>query len=192
MKLVVGLGNPGDSRKTDRHNVGFLLLEMFCQDRGVELRENQKYKALVGSDAVGIRYLKPLTYMNLSGFSVKGLSEYYKIPPKLILVLHDELDLSVGEVRLKRGGGTGGHNGLRSIEQSLSSKDYCRIRLGIGRPPNGKQSVTSHVLNSPTADEATAIKAGMEKILEHADDLLSGSFDRAMNSLNQSNNIKDL
>ena len=189
MKLVVGLGNPGDSHSKDRHNVGFWFLDRLCRNRGVELRENSKFKALVGSDSRGVRFLKPLTYMNLSGLSVRGFSEYYNITPELILVVHDELDLPSGAVKLKRGGGTGGHNGLRSIEENLSSRDYCRIRLGIGRP-KGRQTVTSHVLSAPAADERIIIEARMDNVLEYADDLIN-NFDKSMNILNQSNNLEN-
>jgi len=191
VKLVVGLGNPGKSHKGDRHNVGFSLLERLCLNRKVELRENPKHKAMVGADANGIRFLKPLTYMNLSGLSVKSISQYYNISPELILVFHDELDLPAGEIKLKRGGGTGGHNGLRSVEEHLSSKDYCRVRVGIGRP-EGRQSVTSYVLSTPSRDDGRVIESGMERVLAHAEDLLSGYFDRAMNFLNQRSSLENL
>ena len=184
MKLIVGLGNPGEKHRTDRHNAGFALLDRLCSEREVKLRENQKFKAMEGVDSYGIRFLKPLTYMNDSGDSVKSFAQYYRIPPELILVLHDELDLAAGEVKLKRGGGSGGHNGLRSIEQYLSSKDYCRIRVGIGRPKSG-QSVTSYVLSPPSHEQSRAIDIGTQKVVQHINDLLSGYFDRAMNLLNQ-------
>ena len=184
MKLVVGLGNPGDNHKNDRHNVGFALLDKLCFEREVKLRENRKFKAMEGVDSFGIRYLKPLTYMNASGNSVQMFAEYYRIDPELILVIHDELDLLAGEIKLKRGGGTGGHNGLRSIEQHLSSKDYCRIRIGIGRPRRG-QNVTSYVLNPPNQEQSRAIDTGAQRVVEHINVLLLGCFDRAMNILNQ-------
>ena len=189
MKLIVGLGNPGDSHDRDRHNVGFWFLDRLCLERKVELKENGKFKAYVGSDSSGVWYMKPLTYMNLSGLSVRGLSEYYKIPPNLILVVHDELDLPSGAVKLKRGGGTGGHNGLRSIENSISSRDYCRLRLGIGRP-NERQTVTSYVLSAPTQNERHVLEARINKVLEFADDLIK-DFDRSMNIINQSARLEN-
>ena len=100
MKLIVGLGNPGSSHDKDRHNVGFWFLDRLCLERNVELKESGKFKAYVGRDSSGVWYMKPLTYMNLSGLSVKGLSEYYKISPNSILVAHDELDLPSGTVKL--------------------------------------------------------------------------------------------
>lgn len=184
MKLVVGLGNPGNDHRNDRHNVGFALLDRLCLERDVELRESRKFNAMVGIDSGGFRFLKPLTYMNASGDSIKLFVDYYRISPDLILIVHDELDLDAGIVRLKRGGGTGGHNGLRSIEKSLSSNSYCRIRLGIGRP-KGNQTVTSYVLSAPDLAAKKAIDSSMEKVVEQMDDLLSGHFDRSMNLLNQ-------
>ena len=184
MELIVGLGNPGNSHDKDRHNVGFWFLDRLCLERNVELKESGKFNALVGRDFSGVWYMKPLTYMNLSGLSVRGLSEYYKIPPNLILVAHDELDLPSGTVKLKRGGGTGGHNGLRSVEDSIASRDYCRLRLGIGRP-NGGQTVTSYVLSAPDQKERRVLEARISKVSEFADDLIK-DFDKSMNIINQS------
>tara|TARA_B100000579_G_scaffold412127_1_gene403552 strand:+ start:2721 stop:3293 length:573 start_codon:yes stop_codon:yes gene_type:complete len=188
VKLIVGLGNPGNSHDKDRHNVGFWFLDRLCLERNVELKESGKFKAYVGSDSSGVWYMKPLTYMNLSGLSVRGLSEYYKIPPGLILVVHDELDLPSGIVKLKRGGGTGGHNGLRSIEESIASRDYCRLRLGIGRP-NERQTVTSYVLSAPTERERHVLEARIDKVLGYADDLIK-DFDKSMNIINQSSHLE--
>ena len=189
MKLIVGLGNPGSGHDKDRHNVGFRFLDRLCHERNVELKASGKFKAHVGRDSNGVWYLKPLTYMNLSGLSVRYLSEFYKIPPDLILVAHDELDLPCGTVKLKRGGGTGGHNGLRSVEDSIASRDYCRLRLGIGRPNEG-QTVTSYVLSAPTQNERRVLEARISKLLEYADDLIN-DFDKSMNIINQSSHSEN-
>ena len=189
VKLIVGLGNPGDSHDKDRHNIGFWFLDRLCLERNVELKKSAKFKAYLGSDSTGVWYMKPLTYMNRSGLSVRGLSEYYKIPPSLILVAHDELDLPSGRVKLKRGGGTGGHNGLRSIEENIVSRDYCRLRLGIGRP-NERQTVTSYVLSAPTQKERQVLEARIIKVLEYADDLIK-DFDKSMNIINQSVHLEN-
>ena len=184
MKLVVGLGNPGIKHETDRHNVGFWLVDEICLKRDVVLRESRKFNAMVGSDSNGISLLKPMTFMNASGEILRAYVKYYRIPPESILILHDELDLEAGIVRLKRGGGTGGHNGLRSIEKELGSRDYCRVRLGIGRPKNG-ESVTSYVLNAPNEEQKSAIKGGIKIIVESMNDIVTGGFDRSMGKLNQ-------
>ena len=128
--------------------------------------------------------MKPATYMNLSGDAVAPCATYYRIPPAAVLVVHDELDLPAGAVRLKRGGGHGGHNGLRSIEQMLGSNDYLRIRLGIGHPGVGRD-VAGYVLSRPPAVEREAIEAAIGAVLDNIETIIDGGFNRAMNTLNQ-------
>lgn len=154
--LVVGLGNPGPRYAGNRHNVGAMVIEALAQRSGATLREHKAGRAWAAEVRLGTApgglpgpkavLARPMTYMNVSGGPVSGLSKFYKIPTDQVVVVHDELDLDFGTVRLKRGGGEGGHNGLRSISQSLGTKDYLRVRLGVGRPP-GRQDPADYVLS---------------------------------------------
>jgi len=151
--LVVGLGNPGPKYAGNRHNAGFMVVDLLAKRIGVRFGRHKQAVAEVaearlgvGFDAPALVLAKPLTYMNLSGGPVAGLSRFYKVPPEQIVVVHDELDIPFGQVRLKVGGGEGGHNGLRSVSPSLSTKDYIRVRFGIGRP-QGRQDPADFVLN---------------------------------------------
>lgn len=184
VQLVVGLGNPGAGHAEDRHNVGFWLIDALASALKVEMRIESRYKGELGRAASGLRLLKPSTYMNLSGESVAPCAAYFRVPPASVLVVHDELDLPVGAVRLKRGGGHGGHNGLRSIEQMLGTNDYLRIRLGIGHPGVGRD-VAGYVLSRPPAAERDAITAAINAVLDNFETITNGGFNRAMNTLNQ-------
>ncbi len=184
VQLVVGLGNPGPGHREDRHNAGFWFVDALAAERGVALRDESRFKGELGRDADGIRLLKPLTYMNLSGEAVAACAHYFRIPPAAIVVVHDELDLAAGTVRLKRGGGHGGHNGLRSIDQHLGSSDYLRVRLGIGHPGAGAD-VSGWVLSTPPAAEREAIVTAIDNVIGVFDNLAGGRFERAMNALNR-------
>ncbi|MGE0485188.1 MAG: aminoacyl-tRNA hydrolase [Gammaproteobacteria bacterium] len=184
VQLVVGLGNPGPGHAHDRHNAGFWFIDALATKLGVTLREEARYKAELGRAAGGLRLLKPLTFMNLSGESVAACANYFRITPAQLLVVHDELDLPAGTVRLKRGGGHGGHNGLRSIDSQLGTNDYLRVRLGIGHPGNAAD-VTAHVLGKPPATEREAIEAAIDAVLGVFETILRGEVDRAMNSINR-------
>jgi PTH1 family peptidyl-tRNA hydrolase len=150
--LVVGLGNPGPKYAGNRHNVGFMVVNLLAKRMGASFGRHRKAVAEVaearlgvGIDAPRVVLAKPLTYMNLSGGPVTALGNFYKVPSERIVVIYDELDLPYGQIRLKIGGGEGGHNGARSISASLSTKDYVRVRFGIGRPP-GRQDPADYVL----------------------------------------------
>ncbi|MEQ8661681.1 MAG: aminoacyl-tRNA hydrolase [Gammaproteobacteria bacterium] len=184
VQLVVGLGNPGPGHAGDRHNAGYWCVDALAASRGVTLHEEARYKGLLGRAPGGPRLLEPLTYMNLSGESVAACASYFRIPPAAIVVVHDELDLAPGVVRLKRGGGHGGHNGLRSIDRHLGTGDYLRVRIGIGHPGPGGD-VSGYVLGKPPADERTAIEAAIEAVLAVFDRVLAGEVERAMNTLNR-------
>lgn len=152
--LLVGLGNPGAKYANTRHNIGVMALETVLQRFSLP-NFKQAHKGLFSSgevDGQKVYLLFPQTYMNLSGESVQAAASFYKIPPERIFVLHDELELAPGKVRIKKGGGDGGHNGLRSITQMLGTPDYWRIRMGIGHP-GSKELVTSFVLGEFTKDE---------------------------------------
>ncbi len=184
IRLVVGLGNPGESHQNDRHNVGFWLVDGWASKNEAPLSTSARHSGISGKCSNGVSFLKPTTYMNLSGQSVASYANYYSIEAEKILVAHDDLDLSVGCVRLKYGGGHGGHNGLRSITQSLGSDAYHRIRIGIGRPESGRD-VSSFVLGKPSAKERLIIFSRIDDVLALSDEIMSGSFEGAMNVLNR-------
>lgn len=154
--LVVGLGNPGPRYAGHRHNIGAMVVEEIARAAGSGMRQHRSAQAWAAEIRLGTApgglpgpravVARPMTYMNLSGGPVSGLMKFYKVPLEQLVVVHDELDIEPGQVRLKRGGGEGGHNGLRSISQSVGSRDYLRVRLGIGRPP-GRQDPADYVLS---------------------------------------------
>jgi PTH1 family peptidyl-tRNA hydrolase len=181
IRLVVGLGNPGKEYERTRHNAGFWLVERFAQAKGVALRKDPKFKALVGRvDAAWL--LLPQTFMNLSGQPVQMLAGFFKIKPEEILVVHDELDFPPGVARLKQGGGIAGHNGLKDISQRLATHDYWRLRLGVGKPPAGREGA-DYVLERPSADDKAAIDHSIDKALALLPQMLAGDMQGAMNKL---------
>ena len=149
MQLWVGLGNPEPSQARHRHNIGFMALDAIARRHGFA-PWRQRFKGLVAEGSAGgerVLALKPMTYMNDSGESVRPAMAFHKLPPDAVWVFHDELDLAPGKVRVKRGGGAAGHNGLRDIQRALGTSDYWRVRLGIGHPGH-KDRVTGHVLGN--------------------------------------------
>ena len=183
--LVVGLGNPGPEYAATRHNVGFWLLDQLAAS-GADLRVESKFQAEVGTLKFGgrrVALLKPTTYMNLSGQAVGAYARYYKIQPAAILVVHDELDLAPGTVRLKRGGGHGGHNGLRDITAQLGT-EFLRLRLGIGHPGSADK-VVEYVLGNPPTDDRLAIEDAISRGLAVMPEIVSGQTDKIMNQLNR-------
>ena len=147
MRLWVGLGNPEPGMARQRHNIGFMAIDEIARRHGFS-PWRQRFKGLVAEGALGgekILALKPMTYMNASGEAVQAAAAFYKLPAEAITAWHDELDLVPGKLRVKRGGGAAGHNGLRSMDRQLGSPDYWRVRLGIGHP-GAKERVTGHVL----------------------------------------------
>ncbi len=151
--LIVGLGNPGRNHAFNRHNVGFMAVDKLALAQGIDLRRVQS-KAIVGNGRLAERAVilaKPQTFMNLSGEAVGALASFYRIPPRAVLVVYDELDIPFGVIRLREKGGAGGHNGMRSIIQHLGN-DFPRLRLGIGRPP-GRMDPAAYVLQDFGRDE---------------------------------------
>ena len=149
--LVVGLGNPGREYAGNRHNAGFMVAELLASRMGGKFGRPKRAVAEVAEGRLGfggpkLVLVKPLTFMNLSGAPVVALSQFFKVPVENVIAVHDELDVPFGQVRVKRGGGEGGHNGLRSMSKSLGSKEYVRVRFGIGRPP-GRQDPADYVLS---------------------------------------------
>lgn len=148
--LIAGLGNPGAQYQFDRHNVGFMVGEELRRRHGLPALRS-RFQGLAGEGAIcGLKsvILLPMTFMNLSGRSVAEAMRWHKIPLENVLVIHDEVELPFGEVRLKEGGGLGGHNGLRSMEQYLHSRDFHRLRVGVGRPTSGHRPLADYVLES--------------------------------------------
>ena len=180
MKLIVGLGNPGDRYQATRHNAGFWLVERFAADSHVTLRKDAKFEALVGRhEASGIWLVLPQSHMNLSGRPVQMLAGFFKIAPADILVAHDELDFPPGTVRMKQGGSAAGHNGLKDISARIGSHDYWRLRIGIGHPGD-RRLVTDYVLHRPAQEERADIDAAIGRALEVLPLVLAGDVQGAM------------
>ncbi|MFI9536255.1 aminoacyl-tRNA hydrolase [Nocardia fusca] len=183
--LVVGLGNPGPAYERTRHNVGFLVADSLAQRVGGRFTAHKKSGAdLLQARLDGRQVLiaKPRSYMNLSGRSVAALARFFSVPPTEVVVIHDELDIPFGEIRLKRGGGEGGHNGLRSVSGALTSKDYLRTRIGIGRPP-GRQDPADYVLKPFSSVERKELPTVVEQAADAVELLLRVGLEAAQNQL---------
>lgn len=171
--FIVGLGNPGPDYARTRHNIGFMAVDALHAAWGLP-QWRAKYDGMLAEGAVDgqkIILLKPMTYMNESGRSVGPALRFYKVPPARLIVLHDELDIPLGEVRCKQGGGNAGHNGLKSIQAHLGTPDFWRVRLGIGHP-GSRERVTGHVLSAFTADERGVVDITLQRLIEQRADLI--------------------
>ena len=185
IRLIVGLGNPGSQYEKTRHNVGVWLIERLLQQKIGQLTFNKKFKGRFGKLSLFDQeyfVLIPETYMNNSGQAVGSVARFYKIAPREILIAHDEMDLPVGTVRLKQGGGMAGHKGLDDIVSHLGSHDFHRIRIGIGHPQN-VMDVMDYVLNRPTHDEQKEIDAAIDQVIAVLPFALQGEWQKAMNQL---------
>jgi peptidyl-tRNA hydrolase, PTH1 family len=182
IRLIVGLGNPGPEYEGTRHNAGFWWVDAAARQLGGQLAPDRAYHGLVARvnrPDGPVWLLQPMTFMNLSGKAVAPLARFFKITPDQILVVHDELDLPPGQMKIKQGGGTGGHNGLKDIQAQLGTGDYWRLRLGIGHP-GVRAEVVNYVLRKPPADERDAIERNIEESLKALDLLLAGAMDKAL------------
>ncbi|GAA4567425.1 aminoacyl-tRNA hydrolase [Micromonospora coerulea] len=178
--LVVGLGNPGREYAGNRHNVGFMVAELLAGRLGGRFGRHKRAVAEVAEGRLGfggpkLVLMKPLTYMNLSGGPVVALAQFHKIPPAQVIAVHDELDIPYGQLRVKCGGGEGGHNGLRSMSKSLGTKEYVRVRFGIGRPP-GRQDPADYVLSDFSAVE----RKELEFLVDRAADVVESVVTRGV------------
>lgn len=186
VQLIVGLGNPGPEYVNTRHNAGEDFVTALARQCGQPLVHTPKFFGYVARITIkqhDVRLLVPTTFMNRSGQAVGALAQFYKIPAEAILVAHDELDLAPGVARLKRGGGHGGHNGLRDIMAALANnRDFARLRLGIGHPGNAKQ-VSGYVLQKAPAAERELFEQAVEHSLAVIDETVDGDWDRAMRNL---------
>jgi PTH1 family peptidyl-tRNA hydrolase len=185
VQLIVGLGNPGSQYEATRHNAGFWFVDQLARAKGASFRRENKFHGEVCSinvDGGSVWLLKPMTFMNNSGQAVRALAQFYKIPAEAVLVVHDELDIPPGALRLKRDGGHGGHNGLRDIIAQLGSKAFLRLRVGIGHPGNSRD-VTNYVLGRAGGDEQSEIEHALQDAMHCLPMIVSGDAQKAMNHL---------
>ncbi|TYC59427.1 aminoacyl-tRNA hydrolase [Marinobacter sp. BW6] len=183
--MVVGLGNPGADYENTRHNAGALFVEALARAAGQTLRPEKKYHGLYARiqwQGLDLHLLNPTTFMNRSGLSIKALADFFKIQPHQILVAHDELDLPPGTAKLKKGGGHGGHNGLRDTIAHLGTNDFQRLRIGIGHPGDSRR-VTGYVLGRLGKQETEELNAVIDEIMRVLPDAASGKLPAAMNRL---------
>ncbi|QEP43443.1 aminoacyl-tRNA hydrolase [Ectothiorhodospiraceae bacterium BW-2] len=188
IQIIAGLGNPGPQYQQTRHNAGFWLVDALAERCGASWQRQSRFQAEVAQITLNgepVWLLKPMTFMNRSGSAIGALSRYYKIEaPEAILVAHDELDLPPGRVRLKQGGGHGGHNGLRDTISHLNSRDFWRLRLGIGHPGSAAE-VTPYVLGSAPVSEQPQLWQMVQRTVEEIEAIVAGEFQVVMNRLHR-------
>ena len=185
LKVIAGLGNPGPKYAETRHNAGFWFIEEVARKYSASFRPDKKFHgelAKISLEGKDIWLLKPDTFMNRSGFSVKSLLSFYRVTADQLLVAHDEIDLPPGTAKLKTGGGHGGHNGLRDIINQLATKDFHRLRIGVGHP-GSKDQVVDYVLHNASRDERALIDADIDAAVAVLPDLACGAFEQAMQKL---------
>jgi PTH1 family peptidyl-tRNA hydrolase len=183
--VIVGLGNPGPTYRESRHNAGFWVVERLADRAGVQWATDRSGALVTRATLAGrqVFLAEPLGYMNRSGGPTQALLHYYRIPAERLIVVHDDMDLPVGWLRVKRGGGHGGHNGLRSIHQALGTADYLRVKVGIGRPRAGEEA-TGHVLGKVAPDERALLEEACERAAEAVETIVSDGVTTAMNRFN--------
>lgn len=186
MKAVIGLGNPGKTYEATRHNIGFQIVEQLGRDLGISLNE-EDFKVCFGRgtlDHESVLLAKPLTYMNLSGQAIQLLTTKFNLAPSDLIVVHDDIDLELGRIRIKKKGGDGGHKGIRSIRESLGTDEFLRIKIGIGRP-RSSLDVADHVLSSFSFQEQEQLKNVFSKVIGAVKLLVLGEVEQAMNKYNK-------
>lgn len=186
IKLIVGLANPGSQYQDTRHNAGAWYVEELARAYNIPFKVESKFHGLFAKGLIGseeIKLLIPTTFMNVSGKAIQAVANFYKIAPEEILVAHDELDIDPGTLKLKKGGGHGGHNGLRDTISKLgNNKDFIRLRVGIGHPGH-KSQVTGYVLGRPSPDDRNAINLAIDEAVRETPTLLNGDWDKAVQRL---------
>jgi len=195
IRLIVGLGNPGSEYENTRHNAGFWLADYLADDLRATFNLEKSFFGFVAKArhaGENVLLVKPITYMNRSGQSVGALARFYKLAPEQVLVLHDELDLMPGQVKLKQGGGHAGHNGLKDIQAALGSPNFWRLRLGVGHPRTLglAQPVADFVLHPPRRDEQTDIDEVIRRCRVVVPFMLDGDIERATRELHRGNQVK--
>ena len=189
LKLIVGLGNPGSEHIKTRHNAGFWFLDSLAERLSLNFVLDKKFQSEIcryQNDNFDCLLCKPQTYMNDSGKAVQALIKFYKIPVNKILIVHDEIDLDVGNLRFKIGGGHGGNNGVRDIIEKVGDPNFSRLRIGIGRP-GSVDKVVSYVLNKPNNDDTENILSGISVIIDEYQNLFQGKIEELMNKNNKRN-----
>ncbi|WP_344970639.1 aminoacyl-tRNA hydrolase [Salinactinospora qingdaonensis] len=178
--LIVGLGNPGPKYAGNRHNVGFMVVDALAQRAGERWKAHKTRAEVAQGRVAGVPAVlaKPRTFMNLSGGPVAGLTSFYTIPLERVLVIHDELDIPYGALKLKRGGGSGGHNGLRSITAAVDGPDYVRLRFGIDRPP-GRMEAADYVLKDFTKAEVKELDLNIERAADAVETVITEGLEKA-------------
>ena len=185
IQLVVGLGNPGAKYEQTRHNAGFWFVDEVARQYNTRFKSESRYKSEVARCSIAgndCRLQKPLDFMNRSGLPVASLAGFYQIPRSSILIVHDDLDLSPGTVKLKKGGGHGGHNGLRDLIPHLGGNDFLRLRIGIGHPGH-RDDVVGYVLKDASRDDRTTIDQAIDEAVKVLPDIIAGHLDKAMKEL---------
>lgn len=183
MKLIIGLGNPGREYHWTRHNLGFLLLDELAREHRIPL-DRRGLKSVYGRGRIArgeVLLAKPQTYMNLSGEAVQRLLHFFKIPPQELIVLHDDLDLPWGKIRIRIGGSPGGHRGILSIHETIGTEAFIRLKIGIGRPPTPGRDPADYVLDALPEEEKETLKAVLRRGAEAVTTLLSRGPQEAMN-----------
>lgn len=185
-QLIVGLGNPGAKYDQTRHNIGFAAIDRLSRSWQIPLSEQRKFQGFLGEGIVAqqkLRLLKPTTFMNLSGQSIRAVTDWYKLPPESVLVIYDDMDLPVGKLRLRQSGSAGGHNGMKSTIAHLNSQNFPRLRIGIGAP-NGDRAVVSHVLGKFSAAEERVMADVLNLVVDAVELSLRQGIPKAMSLYN--------
>jgi len=189
MYLIVGLGNPEKEYGNTRHNMGFNVINKIAEDYSVNVTQS-KFKALYATEQIKgkkVILLKPQTYMNLSGESIKAFKNFYKIEDENIIVIYDDIDLEPGTIRIRKKGGAGTHNGMKSVVQNLQTQDFIRVRVGIGQPEH-KGDLINYVTNQIPKDEKEILQKGVDKAAEAVLSIIENGIDIAMNTFNGKEN----
>jgi PTH1 family peptidyl-tRNA hydrolase len=184
--VVAGLGNPGEEYSRSRHNAGFRVMDRLAKNKHAQF-DRRKFKGeLAETELAGMRALlvKPQTYYNGSGECLSAVLGYYKVPPSQLIVVHDELDLEVGRLRLKRGGSDAGNRGVRSVEQSLGTADFIRVRVGVSRPPGERES-KDYLLESMSPEARASLDSSIQRAAEAVEAIIADGLERAMGRFNQ-------
>lgn len=184
--LIVGLGNPGKDYENTRHNAGFITLDLLSKQLGISVNKS-KYKALIAEATISdkrVLLMLPQTFMNLSGEAVSAAAGFYKIPPERILIFSDDVSLDVGKIRVRRKGSHGGQNGLKNISEHLSSSDFPRVKIGVGKKPHPEYDLAAWVLSNFTSDERKQINTSAERATDACRLIVAGKIEEAMNRFN--------